>query len=125
TFLIVRRKLDSFDGRHLAAWIYRITQSVVRDYRRRAWFRRVFFAEVEEVAAPGQLAERVEAQQLVGRQLEKMSVKHRTAFVLFEIEGYSGEEIAALEGVPVATVWTRLHHARKQFVTLVAEQRGI
>jgi RNA polymerase sigma-70 factor (ECF subfamily) len=43
--------------------------------------------------------------------------------VLFEIEGYSGEEIAAFEGVPVNTVWTRLHHARREFATLIAQAR--
>jgi RNA polymerase sigma-70 factor (ECF subfamily) len=43
------------------------------------------------------------------------------AFSLYEIEGYSGEEIAQLLDVPVATVWTRLHHARKEFLARVAE----
>ncbi len=55
--------------------------------------------------------------------LRKMGEARRTAFVLFEIEGYSGEEIAALEEVPVNTVWTRLHHARKEFATLIAQAR--
>jgi RNA polymerase sigma-70 factor (ECF subfamily) len=54
-----------------------------------------------------------------------MAEKRRTAFVLFEIEGYSGEEIAELFGIPVATVWTRLHHARKDYFRLVdAYQRN-
>jgi DNA-directed RNA polymerase specialized sigma24 family protein len=34
--------------------------------------------------------------------------------VLFEIEGNSGEEIAALQGVPINTVWARIHKARKK-----------
>jgi DNA-directed RNA polymerase specialized sigma24 family protein len=50
-----------------------------------------------------------------------MSEKRRTTFVLFEIEGYSGEEIAQIESLSVDAVWTRLHHARKDFVRLVAE----
>jgi RNA polymerase sigma-70 factor (ECF subfamily) len=53
-----------------------------------------------------------------------MSDMQRTAFVLFEIEGYSGEEIAELEQIPVNTVWTRLHHARKRFFELVDQARG-
>jgi len=44
-------------------------------------------------------------------------------FVLFEIEGYTGEEIAGLQGIPVATVWTRLHHARRDLAVLVAAAR--
>src|SRR5689334_4786385 len=38
-FIIVRRKLGSFDGHNLNGWLYRITQRTVRDYRRAAWFR--------------------------------------------------------------------------------------
>ena len=53
-----------------------------------------------------------------------MSDVRRTAFVLFEIEGYSGEEIAELEQIPLATVYTRLHHARKDFLRLTAEITG-
>ncbi len=40
-------------------------------------------------------------------------------FVLFEIEGMSCEEIAELTAVPVGTVYSRLHLARKA-VTLAA-----
>jgi DNA-directed RNA polymerase specialized sigma24 family protein len=43
-----------------------------------------------------------------------MSEAHRVAFVLFEVEGYTGEEIATLEGVPLNTIWTRLRRARKE-----------
>src|SRR5438874_2014245 len=38
-FLVVRRKLNRFDGGNLAGWLYRISQLTVRDHRRRAWFR--------------------------------------------------------------------------------------
>jgi DNA-directed RNA polymerase specialized sigma24 family protein len=41
--------------------------------------------------------------------------------VLFEIEGYSCEEIAALEGTSVSSVWTRVHHARKDFCARLAK----
>ena len=53
-----------------------------------------------------------------------MSEKLRTTFVLFEIEGYSGEEIAHIQDVPLGTVWTRLHHARKEFWKLLKKQRA-
>ena len=55
--------------------------------------------------------------------IAKMSAKRRATFVLFEIEGYSGEEIAEIQDIPLGTVWTRLHHARKEFWRLVNEQR--
>ena len=43
--------------------------------------------------------------------------------MLFEIEGYSGEEIARIQDVPLGTVWTRLHLARKEFWKLLKKQR--
>ena len=130
-FLVVRRKLERFDGRNLRAWLYTITARTVSDFRRRAWFRKVLSSrkdvDVDSLArsgpTPAELAERSEARRRIYRLLEKMSEKRRTAFVLFEIEGYSGEEIAGLLGVPLATVWTRLHHARREFFKRLAEDQ--
>ena len=130
-FLVVRRKLPKFDDRNLAGWLYRITQRTVRDYRRRAWFRRALFkrdGERRETGSnepdPSQVLERREAERLLVQLLAKMSAARRTAFILFEIEGYTGEEIAALEDVPINTVWTRLHHARRDFCALIDQARA-
>src|SRR6516165_791191 len=38
-FLVVRRRLSTFEAGNIAAWIYRITELTVRDHRRRAWFK--------------------------------------------------------------------------------------
>jgi RNA polymerase sigma-70 factor, ECF subfamily len=130
-FLIVRRKLPKFDDHNLPGWLYRITQRTVRDYRRRAWFRRTLLrrdGERPETSSndpdPSQILERREAERLLVQILAKMSAARRTAFILFEIEGYTGEEIATLEDVPVNTVWTRLHHARRDFYALIDQARA-
>lgn len=129
-FLVVRRKLSGFDGRNLRGWLYRIAQRTVRDYRRRAWFRRVFlgggstpdpYDNATADADPSELFERKEAEGLLHGLLAQMSEVRRTTFILFEIEGYSGEEIAEMQSIPLNTVWTRLHHARKEFTRLVSE----
>jgi RNA polymerase sigma-70 factor, ECF subfamily len=44
-----------------------------------------------------------------------MPFKQREVFTLYELEELEGPEIAALLGIPINTVWTRLHHARKRF----------
>jgi len=130
-FLVVRRKLDRFDGGNLAGWLYRIAQLTVRDHRRRAWFknlivrrRHVDLAQVE-LTAPGPAVryEEAENRRLLQELVARMSEKLRTAFVLFEIEGYSGEEIARIHDIPLGTVWTRLHLARKEFWKLLKKQR--
>lgn len=126
-FLVVRKKLPSFDGQNLAGWLYRITSLKVKSRRRAVWLRRVTRLDDRPEAhsdapSPALAYERAEDHRLLQKLLAKMSDRTRATFVLFEIEGYSGEEIAQLHQVPVNTVWTRLHAARKQFMRLVAEE---
>ena len=132
-FVIVQRKLHDFDGQNLGAWLYKIAKNHVCDYRRRAWMRRIFWGSrpvvdsdeevplnVQRVPTPLEALQHREIVRFVTRTLDKMPLAQRSAFVLFEIEGYTGEEIAELEGIPLATVWTRVHYARKRFVELLA-----
>ena len=130
-FLVVRRRLHDFDGRNVAGWLYRIASRKVGQHRRRRWLR-VLFSPREAVdinslpfagQGPGADLETKEKRLLLQRLLSKMSEKRRSVFVLFEVEGYAGEEIADMLDVPVNTVWTRLHHARKDFFDFLAEHR--
>jgi len=135
-FLVVRRKLGRFDGKNLKGWLYCIAKRQVRDYRRRAWVRRLLPVQgrhdernpVEACAHsspdPSEALERREVERMLTRTLRKMSQAQQTAFIMFEIEGFRGEEIAELEGIPLNTVWTRLHHARKRFFELIDEERA-
>ena len=128
-FLVVQRQLFKFDGRNLAGWLYRISARAASDYRRRSWFRNLFSRStpleegtielIDRGATPLELLERKQLQRVFHRLVAKMSRRRRTTFMLSEVEGYSSAEIAALEGIPVATVRTRLHHARKDFLALV------
>jgi RNA polymerase sigma-70 factor (ECF subfamily) len=128
-FLVVRRRLPAFDGVNPAGWLYRITRRQVRDFRRRSWVKHIFtrrrFAEPDALAetggGPAAALEEKEKQRILHAILAKMHEDRRGAFVLFEIEGLSGEEIARIQSVPVNTVWTRLHHARKEFFALAAK----
>jgi RNA polymerase sigma-70 factor (ECF subfamily) len=126
-FCVVQRKLDTFRGENLRAWLYGITRRVVKDHRRLSWFRNLYLRprdvdlDAMRSGAPNaedQLSSH-EDERLLFSLIGRMSPKRSSAFVLFEIEGYSCEEIAQLEGIPVATVWTRLHHARKDYFAIV------
>jgi RNA polymerase sigma-70 factor (ECF subfamily) len=44
-----------------------------------------------------------------------MDAGHRAVFILFELEGESCESIAAGLEVPIGTVYSRLHAARRAF----------
>ena len=131
-FAVVQRKLPRFDGQNLSGWLYCITERTVSDHRRRSWFRNIFLrprdVAVEELqcsaANSEELLERKGEQQRFYCLVAKMNAKWRNTFVLFEITGYSGEEIAELEGIPAATVRTHLHRARKEFLALVAKEQS-
>jgi RNA polymerase sigma-70 factor (ECF subfamily) len=128
-FLVVRRRLGSFDGGNLAGWLYRITRRQVRDFRRRSWVKHIFsksrLVEMDALphggGSPASDLEHKEKQRVLSALLRRMNADRRATFMLFEIEGLSGEEIALIQKVPVNTVWTRLHHARKEFFALVAK----
>jgi RNA polymerase sigma-70 factor (ECF subfamily) len=131
-FLVVQRKLPMFDGKNLPGWLYRITDLTVSDYRRRAWFRKLFLRPrgvvLEDFAGRGASSEEL----LQGRQererfyalVRRMNAKWRDSFVLFEVLGYRIEEIAILRATPSATVRTHLHRARTEFLKLVAKERS-
>jgi RNA polymerase sigma-70 factor, ECF subfamily len=130
-FLVVRRRLVDFDGQNVAGWLYQIARRQVLRHRRLRWVKRVFTASshavLEELpqlgTCPLTTLETKEKTQLLWHLLLKMSEKRRVVFALYEVDGYSGEEIASFLDVPLNTVWTRLHHARKDFYKLLASYK--
>jgi DNA-directed RNA polymerase specialized sigma24 family protein len=52
----------------------------------------------------------------VYRILDGLGEASRTTFILFELEGLSGERIAEITGTRVGTVWVRLTRARRAFI---------
>jgi len=127
-FLIVHRKLPDFDGQNLTAWLYRITAHRVRDFRRLSWFRNVLAngaVSIEKLESsdptPVVALETLEKRRELERLLSKLSSRLRPTFILFELEGYTAEEIADLQGVSINTVRARIQRARKK---LFAELRA-
>jgi RNA polymerase sigma-70 factor, ECF subfamily len=124
-FLTVHRLLPSFRGEaRVTTWMFRITENVVRHRRRKERFRRWLGGSSTDVAGhvpsprptPVEELERRQAAETVYRVLDTLPEKYRTVLVLFELEEYSGEEIAQLTGQKLATVWVWLHRARAQFL---------
>jgi len=124
-FLIVRRRLPEFRGESKpTTWLYRITERVIRDRRRKErfhrWVHRVKRDQIEDALAttrpnPEEEIQRQQASARLYQVLDRMPEKYRQVLVLFEMEEMAGEEIAALTGIKVATVWVRLHRARERF----------
>lgn len=126
--MVVHRRLPSYEpARPLRPWLFGICLRVVLAHRRRAWFRRERpVAEVPDGPAAGGNPEQAasvaeDARRLRGL-LAGMDPEKRAVFSMFELEQLTCEEIAAVVGVPIGTVWSRLHLARKQFKEACARQ---
>ncbi len=133
-FLVADRRLPDFRGdAKLTTWLYGITERVVRGRRRndriRRWLGQTRRADMERALSPTQLTpieelERRRAAATVYRILDRLSEKYREVLILFELEGASGEEIAALTGRKLATVWVHLHRARTRFLEELTNETG-
>jgi len=120
-FLVAHRRLAMFDGRStVKTWLCGIALRVASDYRRSAIVRReVLVGETPSGASrEADQLRRLEERERVAvldDVLSEMPMEQRVVFVLFELEEMSGEEIAALLGVPEGTVRSRLRLARRVF----------
>jgi RNA polymerase sigma-70 factor (ECF subfamily) len=132
-FLIAHRKLGSF--RHdaaLATWLYRITERVVSRRRRRERVRRWLMrsdarAGLDTPSAAPTPLETLQRRRAIMRTYEALEIlneNQRSAFILFEIDELSGQQIADLKGVNVSTVWVWLHRARARFLARLAKLEG-
>lgn len=132
-FLKVHRSLASFRGEaKITTWLYQITRNVVGHRRRKDRIRRWLRGSADEVAGhlpalgitPVEAIERQEASRQLYRALDALSERHRTVFILFEMEQLSGEEIAEVMEAKVETVWVWLHRARAQYLKQVARLKA-
>ena len=73
-----------------------------------------YFVKVDHLT-PERLLEGEQDLRLVYSVLDTLPEKKRAVFILFELQGLSGAEIADLLRCPLDTVKTRLHYAREAF----------
>jgi RNA polymerase sigma-70 factor (ECF subfamily) len=127
-FLVVHRRLDSFDHTaKVSTWLFGICFRVAAAHRRKAHlWRERSSAEIQDKpdespnVNPEQVAMRHEAERRLNLGLESLALERRVVFVMFEIEGMPAGAIAELLGVPVGTVYSRLHRARVEFSDAIA-----
>jgi RNA polymerase sigma-70 factor (ECF subfamily) len=62
-----------------------------------------------------------ELQEKLNEALQKLSPKHRTVVVLFEIEGLNHQEIARIMHTSEGTVRSRLHYAKQQLQSFLQD----
>lgn len=112
---------------HVGTWLHQIAINLSRDRgRRRGGLRVVGLDEAaaewpDSAASPHEEAERSEKVALVRRVLARLPEEQRTAIVLREMEGFNASEVAAITGVPAATVRSRIFYGFKALRRLVGE----
>lgn len=86
-------------------------RSLVRRWR--LWQARTHEVDVPQgVVDPEQHASDREDFSALEGALARLSQAQREVIILHEVQGLKGEEVAQALGVPLNTIWTRLHHAR-------------
>ena len=119
--LVVHRRLGDYDpAAPLRPWLFGICVRVVAGWRRRAHIRREQLVDVlpesrAATPAPDEDLERVRAQAALREILDTLDLERRAVFVMYEIDELPCAQIAEMIGVPVGTVHSRLHAARKEF----------
>ena len=116
------------DPSRFDAWSYRLLVNACHDEarrRRRAWqpTGRVFYDD--DRPAPDDLG-RVHDRDQLERGFRRLSVDQRAVVVLHTYVGLTEGEVAAVLGVPVGTVSSRLHYAvRAMRAALEADERPV
>jgi len=132
-FIRAYQALPSFRGQSaFYTWLFRITMNVAADRtRQRAARGRAFGTERvpeedwERVLVtggeltPDEAATRTEERERIMRALDALPEHHRAIIMLSDLQGLSYREIAEVLKIPMGTVMSRLHHARKRLRDLL------
>ena len=128
TFVLVLRGVRSFRGEaKLSTWLFRIAIRAATRVRNRSATRRHTVVDTSQL--PGgddpvaQAADRENAARLL-EAIDELPAAQRAVVGLAAIEGIAHAEIAAVLGIPVGTVASRLHEARDRLRALLAVRRG-
>jgi RNA polymerase sigma-70 factor, ECF subfamily len=136
-FVKAFRSLTKFKGKSsFFTWLYRIGVNMTLSHLQRKKARRFFsFEQISEGNASGKYLDKFsssesssvrntllnELHEKLNEALLKLSDKHRTIVVLYEIDGLSHKEIATIMKCTEGTVRSRLHYAKIQLQSLLSD----
>ncbi|MBI5809248.1 MAG: sigma-70 family RNA polymerase sigma factor [Ignavibacteriales bacterium] len=133
TYLKAFRFFDKFEkGTNCKAWLFRILKnSYINDYRKNVKEpNKVDYEDVQnfyENIQPNEISTNHFEQDAFSKLLDDEITKvmstlpedFRTVIILSDIEGFTYEEISEFVDIPVGTVRSRLHRARKMLYSLL------
>ena len=129
-FLVASRRLDEIEPHGERAYLLGVALRVAADARRALLRRReVPMDDSTALTAPPALPveERLDEERALRQlsaHLAELPDEMREAFVLFELDELSAPEVAALLGVPVGTVASRVRRARDSIRQHLTRKRG-
>ena len=127
-FVVLHRRLRDYDSaRSLTNWLWGIAKGVASTYRRSARRRQRLrdalpYAEGSERTPDDHVAHR-QATRVLQDFLASLDEDKCAVFVLAEVEGCTGPEIAERLAVNLNTVYARLRAARRHFDDAIARHR--
>jgi len=136
-FLAVYLRIGEFQGEaKLSSWLYRIVTNKALDIIRKRQRKTEAATDAledlgddagewipdQQATLPEDWAERQEINDLIAEGLTHLSPKLRAAFVLFELEGLSMEEVAAALNVSPSAAKVRVHRARLALRQFLAQR---
>jgi len=128
-FIKAFRRLDTYDPqRKLSSWLFKIAHNTTIDYLRRRTPETVPLevgkdddrGSLAAVLAdgssenPAAAAERRGMARALEQAIARLRPEYRESVVMFYVEGASYQEICEVTGLPLGTVKTNLHRARKE-----------
>ncbi|MBN1486649.1 MAG: RNA polymerase sigma factor [Anaerolineae bacterium] len=125
------KSVDS--SRPLRPWLYRVTVNLSYDWSSKRRWSKPLEDVIEWLSgipgsfpAPDHSAEEKETVHLVREVIADLPHSHKTVIVLFYMENQKVEDIAEILELPVGTVKSRLHYARKRLrEALTQRQRPV
>ena len=137
SFVKAFRSLGKFKGKSsFFTWLYRIGVNMTLSHLQRKKTRKFFsFEQISDEYGSSKEFEKLsssesssvrntllnELHQKLNEALLKLSDKHRTIVVLFEIDGLSHREISKIMKCTEGTVRSRLHYAKLQLQSLLSD----
>ena len=123
-FLTAFRNLGKYDARRasFSTWLFTIARNQAVNWLNRK--RPILPGSFDQFASQASVRDTSTEDFLsdLDDVLAKLPTALRAAFVLAEIEGFSYEEIAAIERAPLGTIKSRINRARQKLQSLLAKE---
>ena len=108
------------------AWIYRITINRAKDFKKTAWYKRIFLVDrwLEEKPATVQIEKHVierDRDLLLSEAILALPEKYRNVIILYYYEQFSVKDIADILNISENTVKTQLKRGRDKLKIILEE----